>query len=102
MTNFDMQRIENAVWTLFQYQEEIEGMAVDMKLDRCELEAMFGTLSYVRGLSEKSMVRDDVEECSHLWEYFETMDYPFEMLRKIKYRCILCGETKTEEVFYNA
>lgn len=53
MTNFDIRRIENAVWILFQYQEELENRAGDMKLDRWEVDDMFKTLSYVRGLSER-------------------------------------------------
>lgn len=53
MEKFDKQRIENAAWTLFQYQDDIENMAKDMKLDRYEVEAMFRTLNYVRGIVSK-------------------------------------------------
>lgn len=55
MNDFDKQRIENAAWVLFQYQEDIESMAVEMKLDRWEVEAMFETLSYVQGNMKKEV-----------------------------------------------
>lgn len=50
MYEADKQRIENAVWTLFQYQQEIEELSSQIKLDKHELEAMFRVLSYVRAL----------------------------------------------------
>ena len=53
MDYFDKQRIENAAWVLFQYQDVIENMAEEMKLDRWEVEAMFRTLSYIQGNMSK-------------------------------------------------
>ena len=53
MNDFDKQRIENAAWVLFQYQDVIENMATEMKLDRWEVEAMFHTLGYVQGNMSK-------------------------------------------------
>jgi hypothetical protein len=53
MNEFDKQRIENAAWTLFQYQEDIENMATEMKLDRYEIEVMFKTLCYIQGTMSK-------------------------------------------------
>ena len=47
MNQLDKQRIENAAWILFQYQDDVENMASELKLDRCELESMFRTLHYV-------------------------------------------------------
>lgn len=55
MTEFDIQRIENAAWTLIQYQDDLIGIAADMKLEDYELKAMFKTLYHVRGLAEKSV-----------------------------------------------
>ena len=49
MDRFDNHRIENAIWVLLQYQDDIENMAEEMKLDRYEVESMFRTLYYVRG-----------------------------------------------------
>lgn len=53
MNESDKQRIENAAWILFQYQNDIENMATEMKLDRYEVEAMFKTLSYIQGAMSK-------------------------------------------------
>ena len=50
---YDRQRIENAAWVLFQYRDNIVNMAEDMRLDRYEIEAMFKTLSYVKGNVER-------------------------------------------------
>lgn len=58
MNIFDEQRIENAVWTLLQYQDDIENMATDMKLNRYEVEAMFNTLSYVHANISKNIEND--------------------------------------------
>ena len=49
INEFDKQRIENAIWTLFQYQNDIRNMASEMKLDEHEIGAMFRTLIYVEG-----------------------------------------------------
>ena len=53
MDKFDRERIENAAWILFQYRDDIENMAKEMFLDRCEVEAMFKTLSYIHGVMRK-------------------------------------------------
>lgn len=53
MNEFDKQRIENAIWTLEQYRDEIISRSDETKLDSYEIEAMFRTLSYVRGLATK-------------------------------------------------
>ena len=53
MNEFDKQRIENAAWTLFQYQEDIKNMATEMRLDRYEIEVMFKTLCYIQGTMSK-------------------------------------------------
>jgi len=47
MDGFDQQRIENAIWTLEQYRDEIISRADEIKLNSYELEAMFKTLGYV-------------------------------------------------------
>ena len=47
MNEHDKRRIEDAIWTLLQYQDDINNMSVEMKLDRCEVESMFKTLNYV-------------------------------------------------------
>lgn len=52
-STYDRQRIENAAWVLFQYRDVIVNMAEDMRLDRYEVEAMFKTLSYVKGNVER-------------------------------------------------
>jgi len=62
MDNFDKHRIENAIWTLFQYQDDIENMSTEMKLDRYEVEAMFRTLYYVQGNVSKSSVSHSNDE----------------------------------------
>ena len=49
MDKQDKQRIENAIWTLFQYQDEIKEMSSDIKLDRYEISRLFHTLHYVYG-----------------------------------------------------
>lgn len=51
----DKQRVENAAWILFQYQDELVNMATDMKLDEYEIEAMFRTLSYIHGNMENKI-----------------------------------------------
>lgn len=53
MNESDKRRIENAAWTLFQYQEDIKNMATEMRLDRYEIEAMFKTLCYIQGIMSK-------------------------------------------------
>ena len=53
MNEQDKQRIENAIWTLLQYQDDIENMSAEMKLDRYEVEAMFKTLNYVYANTSK-------------------------------------------------
>ena len=47
MSEQDKQRLENAIWTIFQYQNEIKEMATEIKLDRYELASMLKTLHYV-------------------------------------------------------
>ena len=49
LNEFDKQRIENAIWTLLQYQDDIINMASEIKLDDHEIRAMFRTLSHVEG-----------------------------------------------------
>lgn len=47
MNKFDKQRIENAIWTLLQYQNDIRNMASEIKVDEHEIRAMFRTLLYI-------------------------------------------------------
>ena len=107
MTNFDMQRIENAVWTLLQYQDDIISRASDMKLEDYEIKNMFKTLYYVRGLAEKSVSRfgdcEDhgnaadvtVDQCVHQWTSYEWFD--IKSLQKFREcRCDKCGVTHLE------
>ena len=49
MDEFDKKRIENAIWTLLQYQNEIKEMSTEIKLDRYEVASMFKTLHHVYG-----------------------------------------------------
>lgn len=54
MDKFDKQRIENAIWTLLQYHDEIVNSSDEMKIDRYEVESMFKTLYHVLGLCTKN------------------------------------------------
>ena len=107
MNNFDIQRVENAVWTLLQYQDDIVSRASDMKLEDYEIKGMFDTLHYVRGLAEKSVsdaseggdngkdADDVVNQCEHQWASLEWFD--MKTLQTIrKRRCNKCGATSTE------
>ena len=49
MSEHDKRRIEDAIWTLLVYQNDIAEMSSEIKLDRHELDSMFKTLHYVYG-----------------------------------------------------
>ena len=56
--SFDKQRIENSIWVLSNYRDEIVGMSDEMKLNQYEVEAMFKTLSCVEGLVTREELPD--------------------------------------------
>lgn len=56
--SFDRQRLENSIWTLFKYRDDIVNSSDEMKLDQYEVEAMFKTLSYVEGLVTREELSD--------------------------------------------
>ena len=49
MDKNDKQRIENAIWTLLQYDNEIREMSSDLRIDRYEIGEMFETLHLIYG-----------------------------------------------------
>ena len=49
MDNNDKQRVENAIWTLFQYHNEIKEMSTELRIDRYEIGEMFKTLHLIYG-----------------------------------------------------
>lgn len=53
MNTFDKDRIENAIWILEQYKDELINNAIEFKLDNSEVKEAFTTLSYIKGNMEK-------------------------------------------------
>ena len=47
MNDNDKRRIEDAIWTLLQYQHEIKEMSPDLKIDQSEIAGMFITMHLV-------------------------------------------------------
>lgn len=61
MDKFDYNRVENAIWTLIQYQDEIMNMHFDLRLDEYEMKSIFKTLYRVKAHCEDS-IRFNLEE----------------------------------------
>ena len=49
MDKNDKQRIENAIWILLQYDNEIREMSTDLRIDNYEIGEMFETLHLIYG-----------------------------------------------------
>ena len=58
MNTFDMDRIENAIWVLEQYKDDLINNATEFKLDNSEVKEAFTTLSYIKGNMEKYRMED--------------------------------------------
>ena len=56
MTRFDKNRIENAIWLLMQYEDELVNIANEMKLMDYEVKNTFDNLRQIRGYAEKEDV----------------------------------------------
>ena len=49
MTQYDKQRIENAIWVLEQYEDEIYRIARDLEYHNWDIEKVFDVLGEVKG-----------------------------------------------------
>lgn len=48
MNNFDKQRIENAIWTIGQYEYEVKQIAIEIGFDSWDWEKVVDVLSEVK------------------------------------------------------
>lgn len=55
LSKLDKQRIENAIWTLMQYRDEIINRANSMKFDEYQFESAFKILGYIQANMEKDL-----------------------------------------------
>ena len=57
MTNFDKQRIENAVWTLLQYEYELKAFMSELGVEQWDYDKVVNVLEMV----QKNVTKIDVE-----------------------------------------